>query len=125
MSSQLNCCHPHCDTRLVKRGTIVCGRHWYQLTKEQRFRALRAKTTEEVGALKIEFAQYFQTRMIGSHEIVRCREETCKADLVWLKTDYGSVRSVYAATVSATDTLYDSRKHRMHMRECPAMEKHG
>lgn len=112
------CLHPHCAFE-VKRGRFCCGRHWFTLPAELQQKLTRAKEVEVLGALKIEAIEYFRSRMIGNHEIVRCRGEDCGTDIVWMLTRRGRNIPVDRAGVSADDDLYDAKKHSPHWASCP------
>ena len=57
-----------------------------------------------------------------AHEkrIGRCREPSCNARIVWLKTAAGKNMPVDADTVESDDTEYDSARHESHFRTCKA-----
>jgi len=59
-----------------------------------------------------------------AHEkrITRCR--SCNARIVFLKTASGKNMPVDADTVEATDTEFDSTRHKSHFAECPAANQH-
>ena len=52
--------------------------------------------------------------------ISRCREQTCNARIVWLKTETGKNMPVDADTVEADDTEYDGARHTSHFKTCSA-----
>jgi hypothetical protein len=59
-----------------------------------------------------------------AHEkrITRCR--SCNARIVFLKTASGKNMPVDAGTVEATDTEFDSTRHKSHFAECPNANQH-
>lgn len=60
-----------------------------------------------------------------AHEkrVGRCREETCRARIVWLKTEAGKNMPVDADTVAAADELYDPTRHVSHFKTCKAPDR--
>ena len=109
----VSCLHPNCSFR-VKRGQSCCGWHYADLTDDLRNRLLRAKGVEELGAVKVEIREYFESRMIGRHERRRCKGRDCAADVVW----FGKM-PVDVAGVEASDLAYDAKKHVSHFATCP------
>jgi len=54
--------------------------------------------------------------------VSQCR--TCKADIVWLKTEAGKNMPVDADTVDEGDTEFDDDKHVSHFATCKDADKH-
>lgn len=51
-----------------------------------------------------------------------CR--SCKARIVWLRTQDGKNMPVDAETVEEGDTSWDNTKHTSHFATCPNADKH-
>lgn len=64
----------------------------------------------------------FDTDTTEAHErrITRCREPSCRARIVWLKTATGANMPCDADTVEADDDEYDATKHVSHFKTCRA-----
>jgi hypothetical protein len=64
----------------------------------------------------------FDETTTEDHErrIVRCREQSCRARIVWLRTEAGRNMPVDADTVEASDELYDATRHTSHFKTCKA-----
>jgi len=54
--------------------------------------------------------------------MAKCR--SCKADIVWLKTEQGRHIPINADTVSKGDKIFDFNKHKAHFATCPDAAKH-
>lgn len=121
--TDVTCAHPNCDV-VMKRGQSCCGRHWNQLPNEYQFQLRQAKSLSAQGAARVDAAAYFESRMIGEHEISTCRGPDCGRDVVWLsgfrKRDGSPYKMlVDADSVSADDTDFDFKKHSVHWETCP------
>lgn len=57
-----------------------------------------------------------------AHErrVGRCRELSCNARIIWLKTEAGKNMPVDADTVAAADEMYDPTRHVSHFKTCKA-----
>lgn len=67
----------------------------------------------------------FEQDTTEEHErrIVRCREQSCRAQIVWLKTEAGKNMPVDADTVEPEDELYVPARHTSHFTTCKAPNK--
>lgn len=62
-------------------------------------------------------------RLIEAHErrIGRCREQSCRKQIIWLKNPKtGKSVPVDADTVAVTDQEFDSERHVSHFKTCTA-----
>jgi hypothetical protein len=59
-----------------------------------------------------------------AHErrIVRC--SSCRARIIWLKTDAGKNMPTDADTVEPEDDLFDPARHKSHFATCPNADQH-
>jgi hypothetical protein len=66
----------------------------------------------------------FEEETTEAHErrIVRC--SSCRARIVWLKTEAGKNMPVDADTVEPEDELFDSSRHKSHFATCPNANQH-
>lgn len=113
------CAHPLCTARQKQR---FCGRHYAALSDELRRELRFARSSIERDAVVEAAIGWFESeRMIGEHEISRCRGQDCGADIVWLRrTDNPDKRiPVNADEVSAEDGYFDPQKHKPHRASCP------
>jgi hypothetical protein len=64
----------------------------------------------------------FDDTTTEEHErrIVRCREQSCRARIVWLKTAAGKNMPVDADTVEPEDVEYSPDRHVSHFKTCKA-----
>lgn len=121
------CWHPNCAKHL-NRGDVVCSRHWRDLPKDLQQQVNAATSVEkELGRpLHQKVLRYFQSRMIGKHEVFKCRGRRCNADIVMLKGRQKDGRPfkavVNAETVEPDDVLFDRDKHVTHFATCPNAE---
>ena len=62
----------------------------------------------------------FDADTTEEHErrITRCREQACRARIVWLTTSAGKNMPVDADTVEPDDTEYDPDRHVSHFKTC-------
>lgn len=60
-----------------------------------------------------------------THKVVFCREETCRARMVYLPTRNGSTMPVDADTVDADDVLYEPPRHVSHFKTCKKPNRFG
>jgi hypothetical protein len=62
----------------------------------------------------------FEEETTEKHErrIVRCRETTCNARIIFLTTEEGRKMPCDADTVEADDDYFDQRRHTPHFRTC-------
>lgn len=126
----ITCLHPKCNVAVV-RGCVCCPRHYYALPDELRrqLSRLSAKPKSTVGALKVQVREYFESRLIGDHEIVTCRKIVdnidigCGQDIVWLRTATGKKMPVNPGHVKADDELFEYGRHIAHWHSCPNAEK--
>lgn len=111
------CLHPSCKTKM-RYMQLCCGRHYHSIREDllQRYKA--AATPETRGAIAVEILDWFKTRMIGEHEVVRCRNKACNADIVWLTTKRGKKMPVDAGSVQPVDELFNPEFHRSHFSTC-------
>ena len=58
-----------------------------------------------------------------SFEVKSCREQSCRARIVWLPTKSGSQMPVDADTVGPDDTMYDARRHTSYFKTCTKPNK--
>lgn len=114
------CLHPNC-TLLLTRNRVCCGRHWFALPEDLRQQINKASSSDPsvLGALKIEAIEYFESRLIGDHEIVTCRGKDCDADVVWLVTRLGKWIAVNIGNVTADDDEFRYAYHVAHFATCP------
>lgn len=121
------CLHPNCDAVLM-RGRVACKHHWFAMPEDlrNRFGQARNQGPSATGALEVEAREFFESRIIGEHEIVYCRGRKCGADIVWMQ---GFKRNgdpfrvpVNANTVEADDADFDGSKHTPHWSTCPNAE---
>lgn len=61
-----------------------------------------------------------QTTEEHERRITRCREHSCQARIVWLKTELGKNIPCDADTVGAHDEVYDAKVHVSHFKTCTA-----
>lgn len=120
--SQATCIHPNC-TVVIAPGRYACKRHFFALDDDIKNRMRQARDVSTRGALRAEAIDFFESRMIGDHEIGYCRSKTCRADIVWLvdvKRDGSEFNvPVDASTVDADDDGLDRQKHTVHWETCP------
>jgi len=66
----------------------------------------------------------FEETTNEAHErrIVRCR--TCRAKIIWFKTEAGKNMPVDADTVEPDDTELDLSRHVSHFATCPDRDQH-
>lgn len=66
----------------------------------------------------------FEESTTEAHErrITRCR--SCRAQIVWLKTEAGKNMPVDADTVKPEDEAFDSAVHISHFATCPNASQH-
>lgn len=116
----VTCLHPNCTLSLL-RNRVCCKRHWFQLPEDLRQQINKASRADPsvLGALKIEATEYFESRLIGDHEIVTCRGKDCDADIVWLLTAKGKNMPVNADTIRADDDRFEYGRHIVHWADCP------
>jgi hypothetical protein len=64
----------------------------------------------------------FEETTTDAHErrIDRCRADSCRARIVWLKTPAGKTMPVDADTVGPDDTEFDAARHVSHFKTCTA-----
>ncbi len=64
----------------------------------------------------------FEETTTEDHErrIGRCRADSCRARIIWLKTDTGKRMPVDADSVEPADETYDPAKHVSHFKTCAA-----
>jgi len=100
---------------------VCCRRHWFALPEHLRLQINKASRNDPsvLGALKVEAIQYFESRLIGDHEIVKCRGKDCHADIVWLVTKYGKPIAVDADKVEPDDDQLRYGHHIVHFATCP------
>jgi hypothetical protein len=55
-----------------------------------------------------------------SHTIQKCREPTCRAEIIFLRTANGALMPVDAVTVQADDATYNAAVHTSHYKTCRA-----
>ena len=114
------CLHSNCEL-LLTRNRVCCGRHWFALPEDLRQQMNKASGSDPsvLGALKIEAIEYFESRLIGDHEIVSCRGKDCDAEFVWLVTKAGKPIAVNADNVQADDDQFRYSHHVAHFATCP------
>lgn len=57
---------------------------------------------------------------MSDQRIVICREQTCGARIILLKTRVGRIMPVDADSVEADDNEYDPQRHKSHFVTCTA-----
>ena len=119
----INCWHPTCD-KPVSRGKHVCGKHWALLSDELRSELRRLNQAGDGGdQVRAAIEDYFAERMVGEHEITRCRGAQCGADIIWMQ-GFRRDGSVYrvpvdARSVTEDDIDFDRSRHSPHWQTCP------
>lgn len=113
------CAHPNC-LRYIARGRHVCPRHWFGLTEELQVKS-RAAIREGgpiITDVQNAITEYFKTRMVGVHEVVKCRGSTCGVDIIWLSKMRGGKLAVNRLGVKAADKYFDHTRHTPHLLGC-------
>jgi len=116
-----SCAHPLCHEQMA-RFRMCCKRHYALLSDDirDRLRGAAKAGLSAFGSLRLEAIEHFRSRMIGDHDIVKCRRPDCTADIVWLDGRNSGV-PVDPEHVKADDTAYDPKRHRRHSIVCPVL----
>lgn len=119
------CPHPLCEQPL-KRFENACRRHYARLPrwlKDEMRTARKSRDESFVGEVEGKWAEWFESRLKGRHEIATCRGAVCGRDIIWLPTSNGTKRvPVDADTVSAEDACFQPSRHTAHWATCPNAE---
>lgn len=98
----------------MARNKHCCGRHYSQLPDHLREELSRSAVVAPT--LEGEIVQFFEERLIGDHEIARCK--FCGEDIVFLVTKRGHPLPVNAGDVEPEDSQFIFNKHARHKDSC-------